>query len=223
MPDRDCARKFAAEHLARGDATGWFEKLYAQAGDDPATIPWADLKPNPNIVQWLDRQTARGDGRRAVVIGCGLGDDAEELARRGFAVTAFDVAPSAVRWCRKRFPQSTVRYEVGDLLDPPPQWRSAFDLVVESYTLQAMPDDLRPRAMEQTARLPGPGGELLIVCRARDQGEPVKPPPWPLTAAELKSFVTRHGLVEASFEDYVEQPPGDEPTRRFRAVYRRTP
>src|SRR4051794_3868292 len=99
LPDRDCARKFAAEHLARGDAIGWFEKLYAQAGEDPATIPWADLTPNQNIVEWLDRHAARGDGRRAIVIGCGLGDDAEELARRGFDVTAFDVAPSAVQWC----------------------------------------------------------------------------------------------------------------------------
>src|SRR4051812_27932902 len=84
VPDRSIVRKLAGEHLERGDATGWFEALYAQANDDAGVIPWADLRPNPNLIEWLDRQPARdtrGHGGRALVIGCGLGDDAEELAR----------------------------------------------------------------------------------------------------------------------------------------------
>ena len=67
------------------------------------------------------------------------------------------------------------------------------------------------------------GRVLTIVSGGRDddEGEAANGPPWPLTKTELTTFVTRHGLVETSFEDYVEQPRDEDPTRRFRATYRR--
>src|SRR5687768_9193611 len=98
MGNRELARSLARKHLPEGDALGWCEALYAGALDDVSAIPWADLRPNPNVVGWLDARGGPG-GRKALVVGCGLGDDAEELARRGFEVTAFDIAPTAVRWC----------------------------------------------------------------------------------------------------------------------------
>lgn len=39
---------------------------------------------------------------RAVVIGCGLGDDAEYLASMGYEVTAFDISPTAIAMCHTR-------------------------------------------------------------------------------------------------------------------------
>ena len=39
---------------------------------------------NPNLTQWLNEKQIVGNGQSALVVGCGLGDDAEELARRGF-------------------------------------------------------------------------------------------------------------------------------------------
>ena len=82
MADRSRARELAKQHLAEGDAVGWFEPFYAEAGNDPAAIPWADMTVNPGLVAWLDSAGARNLGRTALVVGCGLGDDAEELARR---------------------------------------------------------------------------------------------------------------------------------------------
>ncbi|MDZ7952448.1 hypothetical protein [Nostoc sp. DedQUE09] len=35
-------------------------------------------------------------GQKALVIGCGLGDDAEALAHLGFEVTTFDISPTAM-------------------------------------------------------------------------------------------------------------------------------
>src|SRR5688500_13318686 len=111
-------REQLRDHVRRGDTSG-YDRLYQDAGADASKVPWARLAPNVNVTRWLDRAMPAGEGKRALVVGCGLGDDAEELARRGFAVTAFDIAPAAIDWCRRRFPSSRVTYVKADLLAPP--------------------------------------------------------------------------------------------------------
>ena len=137
------ARQLAQEFAQRGDATGWFERLYSQAQGNEQAIHWADQETNPNLVRWLDRRNVAGQGKLALVVGCGLGDDAEELAHRGFEVVAFDIAPTAIAWCQQRFPHSPVAYVVADVLDPPSAWQGGFDFVLEAYTLQVLPADVR--------------------------------------------------------------------------------
>jgi SAM-dependent methyltransferase len=218
QPDRTTARRLAAESLARGDATGWFEALYRQAGDDPAAVPWADLAANPNLVGWLEKQPLSQLGKRALVVGCGLGDDAEELAALGFRVTAFDVSATAVAWCQKRFPQSQADYRAADLLAPPRAWTAAFDFVFEAYTLQVLPPELRAAAVAAIAAFVAPGGTLLVIARAREAHEPGGTMPWPLVAEELSAF-SAHGLATISQEDYFDRE--DPPVRRLRVEYRR--
>ena len=215
MTNRSPARALARKHLARNDPLGWFEPLYAGASDDPAAIPWADGRPNPNLLAWLDAHPAPA-GRTALKVGCGLGDDAEELARRGFRVTAFDISPTAIAWCRRRFPESPVRYAVADLLAPPPEWAGGFDFVLESYTLQVLPPGLRAPAVQSLARFLAPAGELLLICRGREPHEPPGEMPWPLTRPELANLAERAGLASREFDDYTdaERPP----VRRFRTL-----
>ena len=212
------AGDLARESLDAGDPTGWFEKLYAQAGGDAGHISWADLAPNPNLVAWLDRERVVGGDRRALEIGCGLGDDAEELARRGFTVTAFDVSPTAVAWCRRRFPASPVHYEIGDVLRPPAEWQGRFAFVLEAYTLQVLPEDVRAGAATRVADFVAPGGELLVIARGRDGGDPPSGLPWPLVRGEFDAF-TAAGLRELRFDDFMDAE--SPPVRRFRVHYRR--
>ena len=89
------AREIAHKHLEAGDPLGWFEDLYSRAGENTSIIPWADLTPNPHLIDWLNSPRSVASGL-AIKIGSGLGDDAEELARRGFTTTAFDISESAV-------------------------------------------------------------------------------------------------------------------------------
>lgn len=230
MADREFIRSIAREHLSRGDATGWFDRLYQHAAGDADALPWADREPNPHLIAWLDREKVRGDGKTALVVGCGLGDDAEALAARGFATTAFDISPTAIDWCRKRFPQSKVNYVAADALDPPSEWTGKFDFVFEAYTLQALPKPQRDVAIDRIARLLAPRGELLVVCRGRDASDPEGGIPWPLSLDDLNGFVAA-GLTRIRFEDFMEnaaKPPAAEaaglaepPTRRFRALFQR--
>jgi len=202
-------RELQAEYERRGDAVGWFEALYREGVANPDLIPWARMAPRPELEAWHQRTRRDLQGRACLVVGCGLGDDAEFLARAGGRVTAFDIAPTAVAWCRRRFPSSSVSYVVADLLSPPEGWRRHFDLVLECNTLQTMRTGARERAMASVASFLAPGGRLLVICRGRDPEEPLGELPWPLTRADLAAFGA-YGLVEESFDDVV-----SEDVRRF--------
>ena len=216
-PARKTARTLAQFYLAGNDPLGWFEALYVDAGGRAERIPWADRMPNPNLIDWLDRAPIPAEGLNALVVGCGLGDDAEELDRRGFNVVAFDIATSAIDWCRRRFPDSNVTYTRADLFQAPASWSQRFQFVVECYTLQVLPKALRPKAMACIAEFVAPGGRLFVISRGREPHEDPGQMPWPLTMQELAIF-QRLGLEQISFEDYLDRE--NPPVRRFRAVYR---
>jgi SAM-dependent methyltransferase len=202
--------------IARGEPIAWFEELYREAEAGAAVVPWADLVPNPHLVEWLDSSTIVPG--RALDIGTGLGDNAEELARRGHRVTAFDVSATAIAQARVRFPESTVDYRVADLLVPPLSWYAAFDLVAETYTLQVLPPRERYRAARTLRTLLAPGGVLLVIARGREPDEPEGAMPWPLTRDEIEALAG-DGLVLERVEDFVDRE--EPPVRRFRATFRR--
>jgi SAM-dependent methyltransferase len=188
--DRD-ARHLATESLAGGDPTGWFERLYAAAESGAAVVPWDNASPQRFLVEWAEHFRVRGAGRRAVVVGCGFGDDAEYVAGMGFDTDAFDISASAIRGARQRFPETRVRYRTADLLDLPAEWRHAFDLVVEVYTLQALPDPPRRQAVAGLRDLVRPGGRLLVIAFAREEAQtPGPPPPWLLTRTEIEAIAS---------------------------------
>jgi SAM-dependent methyltransferase len=218
MTARDEMRRLAAQSLAQGDAVGWFERLYHDAAGDWDRVPWADRQPNPFLVGWLRSFGASPTRKRCLVVGCGLGDDAEALASAGFEVTAFDVAPTAIAAAQRRFPRSGVEYTVADLFQPPDAWIGGFDLVFEAYTLQTLPPEPRRAAMQAIARFVAPGGRVFVLCRAREASEPTGELPWPLTREELGAFVEA-GLVEGSIEAIVDRE--TPPVRRFRAFFER--
>lgn len=212
------SRDIARSYLDRGDGQGWFDELYRLAAGDENLVPWADQRANPLMEQLLDHHFSGFTGNCAVV-GCGLGDDAEELARRGLAVTAFDLSATAVDWCLQRFPDSPVDYRQADLLALPDDMHHAFDLVVEINTLQAVPDALRLRMFSPLAGLLRPGGYLLLICRRREEGEAIDGPPWALSRSELEIFSSDHGLENVRLESIVDGE--DPPRRRFAALFRR--
>jgi SAM-dependent methyltransferase len=193
-----------------------FEEIYARAGQDLGAIPWAALAPNPALVGWLDQQPPPA-GDPALVIGCGLGDDAEEAARRGYQVTAFDLSPTAIRHCRERFPSSAVDYQVADLFRLPAHWNGAFSLAVEIRTLQSLRLPERAAATAAIAATVAPGGRVFVRALARDDGEPPASRPWPASRRELRGFLEA-GLREAEFAD---QPATGAGGRFFTAVYAR--
>jgi len=216
--DRQRARNLAAEYLEKGDPTGWFEALYREAAAGKNVLPWADRGASPGLLEFWKAHPQEASGKRALVIACGLGDDAEQLAAWGFATTAFDISKTAIAMARQRFPESKVQYRVADLFAAPAEWQQAFDFVFEANTVQALPHSLRTKAIHAIANFVRPGGRLLAVVRGREPEEPLGELPWPLTRQEMREFV-HAGLKEEQFEEYLDSE--DPPTRRYRVLYRR--
>ncbi len=217
MSMREQVQKLSQEYTDRGDALGWFEALYAQAAGNSHAIPWADLAVNPHLQTWRDRTALSGTGKTALVIGCGLGDDAEYLDSIGFRVTAFDLSPTAIAWCQARFPDSSVQYHIADLFNAPFTWTQHFDFVLEIYTVQALPPHLQAAAMTAIAAFVAPHGQLLAMSRGREQTDGLSGPPFPLLRSQFSAY-EHAGLILESWADFsdLETPP----VRRFQAVYR---
>jgi SAM-dependent methyltransferase len=220
MKDRARARELADEFNRKDDPTGWFEPLYQEGEAGKSTVPWANLRPNPRLVEFWNTHPQETARRTALTIGSGLGDDAEQLAAWGLRTTAFDISETAIRASLKRFPNSNVDYVVANLLEPPSRWRRTFNFVFEANTLQVLPAALRPRAIANIAGFLCPGGLLLVIARGREPSDPEGQMPWPLIRAELSAF-TAAGLEEISFEDFLDlEDPGDPAVRRFRVLYK---
>lgn len=209
------AGRLATRGRAAGDPpTAWFDRLY-QAGDEGRVdLPWNRSGPHDLLVEWLAGEAGRG--RSAVVVGCGLGADAEYLAGLGWDTLGFDVSPHAIRLAGQRHPGSRVKYRAASLFELPSAWRHVFDLVVEIFTVQSLPRTVRAEATAAVSSLVAPGGRLLVISGI-DGAWPVAKdePPWPLTEPELAAFA-QDGLSAVQLGRV-----GPDGRPRWRGVFRR--
>ena len=198
--------------------SGWFEPLYQEAQGDSVQVPWAQMQANPYLQDWLSQQKAPTDNAEALVIGCGLGDDAEALAALGYQVTAFDIAPTAIEWCQQRFPDSSVSYQVADLFSPPTDWQARFALVYECRNFQALPVEVRATGINAIANCVASQGRFLLITNYLGDAPLPEGPPWPLSDAEL-DLIEQQGFHCLKREQL--QPPQANLSPKLRVEYLR--
>lgn len=206
----------SAENAARAEElAGLFDRRYREATERSESPPWSLGRPHPGLIAWLNVEASRlvRPGCRAAVAGAGLGDDAAELAHRGYDIIAFDRSPTAVEWAARRHPDLAGQFHTADLLNLPSKWRRRFDLVVEVNLLAAAPPTLRPAFLAGLAELMHPRGVLLTIDRGRNDATPVDErsgPPHPLSARELEELAEAAGLgcvrPPDDFEDDADPP-----------------
>ena len=185
----------------KDDPTGWFNSIYTDAEGDHNNVFWADLEANPYLLTWLQNNKPNTKTKKALVIGCGVGDDAEALSTYGYEVTAFDIAPEAINLCQKRYPNTKVSYLVADLFNYPKTWFESFDIVYECNTIQVLPHKYRIQARDAMISLLTKDAIIIVSCRSRLAGEQENDIPLPLDKEEIDGFV-RCGLTQESFLAY---------------------
>ncbi|MDY0051796.1 MAG: class I SAM-dependent methyltransferase [Aliarcobacter sp.] len=194
--------KMVKTYQKNDDPTGWFDSIYKSANGDHTKVFWADLEPSPYLVSWLEKNPIDKPSKRACIIGCGVGDDAEALSKFGFEVTAFDISVTAIELCKNRYKDTKVNYVVADLFDYPKEWFERFDVVYECNTIQVLPGDYRIKARIAMSSLICKDGYILVSCRSRNESEKENAIPLPLTKGEMDEFVNSDKLKEISFLVY---------------------
>lgn len=189
---------------AQDEATGWFNDYYKEANKQIGTVAWAKGEPNPFLSEYLD--SFNGRPSKAIVIGCGLGDDAFALYAAGFDVTAIDISPEAIAWAKERFEGADIDFRVADLFSLPSELLAQFDFVFEAFTIQSLPLALRDRVITAIASLMRPEAKLLAVCNAKLDHQKFDGPPWPLTFNELRLFTMKE-CRELEFSIYENDSP----------------
>ena len=94
-------------------------RKYYEAYDDryrqihKKKLQWASDAPSPIVLETLDRHGISAEDR-ILELGCGEGRDARFLLEKGYALTATDISPEAIRYCREANPQFVDSFQVLD-------------------------------------------------------------------------------------------------------------
>ena len=187
-------------------SNNFFENVYKNVDkDNLVSIPWANLVANAHLVDYLNVKDDMSYGR-ALVIGCGLGDDADALAKMGYEVDAIDISQTAIRMAKERFPTESIDFRVEDIFKLPASMFAAYDFVFESRTIQSLDPKFRDELIEIIAGLLAKGGELLVHTNIQNDNENYGGPPWPLYRRELLGF-EKYGLkVQHQNEEMINKP-----------------
>ena len=195
---------------AHNKASAWFDGLYKENKDTHENIPWARQAVNPLLQSYLDEEDIHKG--KALVVGCGLGDDAMALAEAGYVVTAIDVSQTALDLAQARFPNADIDFKKQDIFE----YEETFDFVFEAFTVQSLPVEFREKMVKAVASTVAKGGRLLLVAHKRE--EMFDGPPWPLTQKEVDLFKAE-GLRELSHEIHTEE--SKISNTHFRVLYTR--
>lgn len=197
---------------AHNKASDWFDDLYKNNKESHENIPWARQAVNPLLQSYLDEETTHKG--KALVIGCGLGDDANALEEAGYDVVAIDVSQTALDLAKKRFYNSHIVFEKQDIFDMPHRYDAYFDFVFEAFTIQSLPVEFREKMIKAVADTVVPLGKLLVIAHKRE--EHFDGPPWPLEESEINLF-EQHGLIELTHEIHTEE--SKISNTRFKVLY----
>jgi len=137
----------------------WWESVYL------GSPPWDIGRPQPEIVELVERQELRGG--RVLDIGCGLGDNSIFLVKKGFSVVCMDIAHLAIRRGKAKAAKERVEvdFRVGDALKLDEYYDEGFfDAVVDSGMFHTLGDDERPIFARQIRRVLATGGSYFMLC-----------------------------------------------------------
>jgi methyl halide transferase len=179
---------------------------------------WDRGQVSPPLMQYITTHPLLG---RVLVPGCGRGNDVAALARAGVDVTGLDIAPTAVREAKERYPEAADRFIAGDLFNLAPELRGAFDVVVEHTCLSGMSPDLRENYRLGVESALKPGGQLVGIWFINPDLDPgCAGPPFPLSVEELdRLFGDGFEVIEDYVPDVAFE--GREGRERVRVMRRR--
>lgn len=165
--------------------------------------PWEIGRPQSEILQLLDEGKISGT---VLDVGCGTGEQALEIARRGMSAVGVDSSPKAIGRAKEKAKEQnlSVNFVVGDALQLQNLNRQ-FDTAIDCGLFHVFRDAERPIYVQSLSKILSPGGRLILICfsdaEARQGG------PRRITTAELRESFAKGWIFEdlraAAFESLI--------------------
>jgi SAM-dependent methyltransferase len=127
-------------------------------------IPWNREDPPEALVTLVENGMM--EPCRCIDLGCGTGNYAIFLSRKGFTVTGIDISPKAIILAKENAKEkgASCEFIVADVLNAPDHLHESFDFAYDWEVLHHVFPQKRKRYMENVHRLLKPGGKYLSVC-----------------------------------------------------------
>lgn len=178
--------------MARVSTPDFWDDLYARGGDG-----WELGAPAPPLAEFF--ATARLDGARVAVPGCGRGHDVRFLASLGYDAVGFDFSSAALTAARGLAARegSAARFDDRDVFTLGRELPHAFDGVWEYTCFCAIDPARRAEYVASLAGTVRPGGWLLG-CFFPLRGNPAGPP-FPVSMDEVRRVLRPAFRIERAF------------------------
>jgi SAM-dependent methyltransferase len=183
-----------ADVLGDESSDNEYDEIYRDAADSGGP-PWDIGRPQPALMAVLGD---RVKGPKVLDVGCGTGDLAIALARRGYEVTAIDISRVAIEVARAKAASEglTVHFDVQDATDLSLS-SAPFDSVFDSGLLHSLggPGEVD----DYLALLPGlaaPGATVFVLAVSPEATEG-----WGLTEKSLRAGFPEPAWVDTEVEE----------------------
>lgn len=139
-----------------------------QAYSYPKSVPWYE----PEAPQELVALVSKLSPCNVLDVGCGTGDYAIYLAKKGFEVTAIDISKKAIQYAKEKSKEDNVKidFRVLDAVNIS-QLKKKFDLVLEWGLLHFISFGQRVNYIKSVANLLNDGGKYVSLSFSEESPE----------------------------------------------------
>jgi len=192
LPQSDPATRYPAWYLHRWHflPEGYLSRRSA-AGYDRGIRQLYNAGVEQELIKKLTHRIAAARPPSVIELGCGPGRLLTALADSRVArrIVGVDLSPYLLERAQHRLGPCDVTLMHADATETP-EPDGAFDAAVAAHYIGHLPESLRPRAVQELARLVRPGGQVVVADHAWH--------PWPGHALLALRHASRHasGLIK---------------------------
>ena len=128
-------------------------------------LQWASDEPSKVVSQVMAQYGITG-AHRILEIGCGEGRDAIHLLNAGYSLTATDISPEAIRYCRERWPEFRDHFQILDCIGG--ELEEKFDFIYAVAVIHMLVEDADRAAFYRFIREHLEKDGVALVCTMGD-------------------------------------------------------
>jgi len=147
------------------------KRKYYEAYDDryrqvhQESVLWFSENPSTIVAETIEEYKIKPN-RKLLELGCGEGRDAVHLLNRGFNLLATDISPTAIEFCKNRFPHVADHFDILDCVNG--QWGDAFDFIYAVAVVHMLVLDADRNAFYQFIRNHLTETGIALICTMGD-------------------------------------------------------